>query len=144
MIKFEPSKYEYKSNKKIAQCRHGNTKYDDYDVFFNVFLGNRQKLNWNCYQFLNEEISTAEFVSAQNDLVREVNLNRKEVQKRLYNKYLVDLREINPEASNSYIKNTAKQMIRNLITNQMRRNLKRANREKLYFIEDESDMNIMF
>ena len=144
MIKNEPSKYEYENNKKIAQCRHGNTQYDDYDVFFNVFLGNRQKLNWNCYQFLNEEISTAEFVSAQNDLVREVNLNRKEVQKRLYNQYLVDLREINPEASNNFIKNTAKKMIKNLITNQSRRNLKRANRERLYFIEDESDMDIMF
>jgi len=144
MKKNETSKYDYAENKKIAQCRHNNTQYDAYDVFFHVFLGNRKKLNWNCHQFLNAEMSTAEFVSAQDDLVREVNLNRKEVQKRLYNQYLVDLREINPEASNNFIKNTAKKMIRNLITKQMRRNLKRINRERLYFIEDEGDMDIMF
>ena len=136
MKKFEPSKYEYENNKKIAHVRHSNTEYDKYDVFFNVFLGNREKLNWNCYQFLNEDISTADFIEAQNDLIKEVNLNKKDVQKRLFNQYMIDLRNINPDASNSFIKNTAKKMIKRLIDNQERRNLKRTNRERLYFIED--------
>ena len=145
MKKFETSKYEYENNKKIAHVRHTNTEYDKYDVFFHVFLGERKKLNWNCYQFLNEDISTADFIEAQNNLITEVNLNKKDVQKRLFNKYIIDLRTINPEASNNFIKNTAKKMVQRLIGQQERRNLKRANRERLYFKEDEEiDMYQIF
>ncbi|MBO4745714.1 MAG: hypothetical protein J5613_01420 [Alphaproteobacteria bacterium] len=129
-------KYSYEENKKIAAIRHRNTDYDRYDIFYNVVLSGRKKLNFQCAQLLSNAISVSEFTNSEQQILDEVNLNKKANQKRLLTKYTIDLQHVHPNASNRSIKNTAKKLVKDLILFQERRNLRRAHRARLYFSED--------
>jgi hypothetical protein len=128
--------YTYEENKKTAYTRHNNTNYDKYDVFYHVFLGERKKLNWNCAQFNNSEIDLFDFVSATTQIESDVNLYRRVNQKKFIEKSIIDLREIYPDESKSFLKNLACKMLKKTLINQERRNLMRAKPDIIYFQED--------
>jgi hypothetical protein len=128
--------YTYEENKKTAYTRHNNTNYDKYDVFYHVFLGERKKLNWNCAQFNNSEIDLFDFVSATTQIESDVNLYRRVNQKKFIEKSIIDLREIYPDESKSFLKNLACKMLKKTLINQERRNLMRAKPYRIYFQED--------
>lgn len=128
--------YTYEENKKTAYTRHNNTNYDKYDVFYHVFLGERKKLNWNCAQFNNSEIDLFDFVSATTQIESDVNLYRRVNQKKFIEKSIIDLREIYPDESKSFLKNLACKMLKKTLINQERRNLMRVKPSRIYFQED--------
>ena len=128
--------YTYEENKKTAYTRHNNTNYDKYDVFYHVFLGERKKLNWNCAQFNNSEIDLFDFVSATTQIESDVNLYRRVNQKKFIEKSIIDLREIYPDESKSFLKNLACKMLKKTLINQERRNLMRAKPGRIYVQED--------
>lgn len=128
--------YTYEENKKIASIRHSNTKYDKYDVFYHVFLGERKKLNWNCAQFNNSEMDLFDFVSATNQIESDVNLYRRANQKKFIEKSIIDLREIYPDESKNFLKNIAHKMLKKTLQTQEKRNLARVKPCRMYFQED--------
>ncbi len=128
--------YTYEENKKTAHTRHNNTNYDKYDVFYHVFLGERKKLNWNCAQFNNSEMDLFDFVSATNQIESDVNLHRRVNQKKFIEDKIIDLREIYPDESRSFLKNIAYKMLKKTLQTQERRNLARVKPVRLYFYED--------
>ncbi|MBQ7409266.1 MAG: hypothetical protein IJV03_01740 [Alphaproteobacteria bacterium] len=105
-------------------------------MFYHVFLGERKKLNWNCAQFNNSEIDLFDFVSATTQIESDVNLYRRVNQKKFIEKSIIDLREIYPDESKSFLKNLACKMLKKTLINQERRNLMRAKPGRIYFQED--------
>ena len=109
-------RYPYEENKKIAAIRHNTTNYDRYDIFYNVVLSGRKKLNFQCAQLLSNAISESEFTNSEQQILDEVNLYKKANQKRLMTQYTLDLQQIYPNASNRSIKNAAKKWIKDLLS----------------------------
>jgi len=128
--------YTHEENKKIASVRHGNTNYDRYDVFYHVFLGERKKLNWKCAQFSNSELDLFDFVSETSQIESDINLYRRVNQKKFIEKSIIDLREIYPDESRSFLKNLAGKILKKKLIKQERRNVARMKPCRIYFQED--------
>ena len=126
----------YSKNKQIAEIRHNKTAYDNMDVFYNLFPWARRKLNWNCFLFSDDEINLLELTNAQEQIANEINLYKKCNQKRFLAQTMIELQNTYPDASASYIKRTAKKILRHAITRQERRNQRRfATNHKIYIID---------
>lgn len=134
--------YTYEENKKVAQTRHGKTAYDKYDVFYHIYLGARKKLNWCCAQFNNDELSLLEFVETSQNIESDVNLFRKQNQKKFIEDTMVELRAMYPYESNTFLKDTAYKMLRDALKKQEKRNASRAKPKRMYFYEDEVELII--
>ena len=126
----------YENNKKIAHIRHNETDYDKYDVFYHLFPWARKRLNWNCAMFAEDEINLIDLVDAQEQIADKINLFKKCNQKQFLLQTVCDLQDIYPEASNSFVKNMAKTILKNNLRRQEIRNLKRTkNKQRIYIID---------
>ncbi len=129
----------YEFNKKIAKIRHTETNYDALDVFYHIdcWTGKlRRKLNWLCVQLANQEIELIEFENLTSQINADINLNRKSNQKKFIEAKMQELALVYPNASKSFVKAIARQVLKNIQYEQQRRNIKRTKYSKLYFIED--------
>lgn len=126
----------YKKSKQIAKIRHNQTAYDNMDVFYNLFPWARRKLNWNCFLFSDDEISLVELTQVQEQISNEINLYKKCNQKRFLTQTMIELQNTYPDVSASFVKRTAKKILKHAIVRQEQRNQRRfANNRRIYIID---------
>ena len=136
IINIENNTFDREANRRLAKIRHTETAYDQYDCFYYaVDKKYRQWLNSLCGKKMRNQISQDEFILGCKSIERNVNLHRKENQKKFILARRAELAITMPDASAKYIKKQAYKDMLDILYQQTNRN-QRRHTCKLRIIED--------